>query len=289
MFSGSSRKRAIGLRRHAIGAAEHVEVVDVGRAHVDPQRLEDVGHRHAQHLRLDAIDIDEDLRRAGRERRERVDDAGRSVGRLDQVLRRPRERLRADARAILQAAWKSRSYRRRRARAEARKPAPSPRGCRAPAARARRRQRSDSQALVVALHEIVEHAENRRHIRAVGEGRARPAGVAVGVLDARRRMEDILRLLDHLVGPLERSAGRKLQRDDEDAAVERRDEPGRHAHDEGDRERDQAPRRQTSIERRDTRQRAHERAIAARPAPRSPRLKPLKSMCTGAITIRGLA
>ena len=55
--------RIVGLRRHPVGAAEDVEVVDVGRAHVDRQRLEDAADRHAELLGLGAVDVGVDLRR----------------------------------------------------------------------------------------------------------------------------------------------------------------------------------------------------------------------------------
>ncbi len=38
----------VGLGPHLVDAAEGVEVVDIGRAEVDRQRLEDVGDRHVQ-------------------------------------------------------------------------------------------------------------------------------------------------------------------------------------------------------------------------------------------------
>ena len=51
------------LRHHAIGAAEQVEVVDVGRAEIDLQRGEHVGNIDAEQLRLGAVDIEIELRR----------------------------------------------------------------------------------------------------------------------------------------------------------------------------------------------------------------------------------
>src|SRR6476469_81977 len=49
---------AIGLRIDAPGAAKQVEVVDVRRAEIDLECLEQVGQRHALRLGLDAIDLD---------------------------------------------------------------------------------------------------------------------------------------------------------------------------------------------------------------------------------------
>ena len=50
-------ERLVGLRPHLVDAAERVEVVDIGRAEIDRQRLEDVGDRHVQHARLVAVDL----------------------------------------------------------------------------------------------------------------------------------------------------------------------------------------------------------------------------------------
>ena len=71
MSAGSSRKRRIGLRGHAVGAAEQVEVVDIGRPEIDLQRLEHPLRRDTEHVGLGAVDVGEDARRRGVE--ERVD------------------------------------------------------------------------------------------------------------------------------------------------------------------------------------------------------------------------
>ena len=44
------------------------EVVDIGRAEIGLDRVGDVGDRHAELLRLDAVDVDEQLRRIGPEK-----------------------------------------------------------------------------------------------------------------------------------------------------------------------------------------------------------------------------
>ncbi len=59
----------IGLGRHAEGASEQIEVVDVGRAEVGLQRGEHVGDLDAEHLRLGAVDIQIELRRRCLEQR----------------------------------------------------------------------------------------------------------------------------------------------------------------------------------------------------------------------------
>ena len=90
-----------GLRHDAEGAAEQVEVVDVGRADIDLQRVEHVLHVDAEQLRLGAVDIEIDLRRRGLEQREHLREAGRLVGARQQSAVRFAQRLRAVAGAIL--------------------------------------------------------------------------------------------------------------------------------------------------------------------------------------------
>ena len=94
----------VGLRRHAIGAAEDVEVVDEGRAHVDRQRLEDARDRHAELLGLGAVDVGVDLRASRVEQREGLGEAGRLAGRAGERPCRALERRQAAAGAILHVA-----------------------------------------------------------------------------------------------------------------------------------------------------------------------------------------
>ena len=65
MSAGVVAERRVGLRGHPVGAAEQVEVVDEGRAEIDLQRLEHARRRHAEHLRLVAVDVGAHARRAG--------------------------------------------------------------------------------------------------------------------------------------------------------------------------------------------------------------------------------
>ena len=58
------------LRGDPEGAAEQIEVVDIGRADIDLQRVEHVLHIDAEELRLGAVDVEIDLRRRGLEQRE---------------------------------------------------------------------------------------------------------------------------------------------------------------------------------------------------------------------------
>jgi hypothetical protein len=60
--------RVIGLGIDLEGAAEPVELVDVGRAEIGLERLEDVAQGHPERLGLDPVDRHRQLRRAGAER-----------------------------------------------------------------------------------------------------------------------------------------------------------------------------------------------------------------------------
>ena len=100
---GGGARILVGLQRDAERVAEQVEVVDVERAEIDLQRVEDVGQAEAQELRLGAVEIVEELRRRGRERGEqrlRVELGLLARGR-EQRLRRIVERRAAAARQIL--------------------------------------------------------------------------------------------------------------------------------------------------------------------------------------------
>ena len=94
-------ERIVGLRGDPVGPAQDVEVVDEGRAHIGRQRVEEARDRHAQHLRLGAVDVGVDLRRRGVEQREDLDQAGRLVGGPDDAADRLLERPRAAAGAVL--------------------------------------------------------------------------------------------------------------------------------------------------------------------------------------------
>ena len=84
-----------GLGAHLEGAAEAVEVVDVDRAEVHLQGIEDVAQRYVQLVRLDAVDVGIELRRGGAERREDAGDGRVVVRRLDERVGRPLQGMRA--------------------------------------------------------------------------------------------------------------------------------------------------------------------------------------------------
>jgi hypothetical protein len=219
---------AVGLGGHPVGAAEHVEVVDIGRAHEHAHGLEDVGDGHLQHLRLVAVDVDVDLRRRGLEGREHVDDAGRAVGLGDELLRDEGEFRRRHAERVLQAHREA--------------------GRCAHAAHRRRdeyeglrlldlRQLAahllgnpvDGLALLVTLLEIVEHEEQQAGVGGGGEGGAVAARESVGILDAGRGQHQVRRPLHDRIGARQRRPRWKLQRDDQDGAVEGGNKAGRQA------------------------------------------------------------
>ena len=102
MSSGSARNVALGLRAHLERAAEEVEVVDVDRAEIDLQRVEDVAERHVELVGLDAIDVGVELRRRGAEGREDAGERRVAVrGRVDELVGRLLQRRGAAAGAVL--------------------------------------------------------------------------------------------------------------------------------------------------------------------------------------------
>ncbi len=92
----------IGLQHHAPDAAEGVEVVDVDRAQVGLQRLEQVGQRHALRLGFGAVHLDFELRDVGLVAADRIGHARRFGDLGLEGLQRLLQRRVAQARAILQ-------------------------------------------------------------------------------------------------------------------------------------------------------------------------------------------
>ena len=121
---GRGARVLVGLQRHAERVAEQIEVVDVERAEIDLQGVEDVGQVEAEQLRLRAVEVVEELRRRGRKRGEqrlRVE-LGLFARRGDQRLRRVVERGAAGAGEILdlelEAAGRAETVDRRRVEAQ---------------------------------------------------------------------------------------------------------------------------------------------------------------------------
>ena len=189
----SSRYAAVGLRDHPEGAAEQVEVVDVGRAEIDLQRGEHVGHVDAEHLRLGAVDVEIELRRRGLEQREHL-------------RRRPASAPRAPIMALT-ASCSACGPRPARSSTIMRKPPALPMPCTGGGATtkisaswiaASRLNSSpvmapaDLRGSSARLCERLEHHEDRAGIRRIGEGRAGKAddvdrGRNAGNLPARYR------------------------------------------------------------------------------------------------------
>ena len=92
---------AVGLRDHAEGAAEQVEVVDIGRAEIDLQRGEHVGNVDAEQLRLGAVDVEIELRRRGLEQREHLREPRRLRRAAHHRVDRALQGLRAAPGAVL--------------------------------------------------------------------------------------------------------------------------------------------------------------------------------------------
>ena len=206
----------VRLRRHAEDAAQQVEVVDVGGAQVGLQRAEHIGHAHAQHLHLGAVDVEIELRRRRLEQREHLREAGR--------LRRARpswRRRRPAAPAVRHSRGPPPSCgSRRRCRCRARAGASRPRrglpGWRRSAGTGspgwRRRTFFGSRARSSNGSSTKEH---RARVRCVGEGRAREADEVHRVGHARHLQGDVDDLPVDRVGARERGAARQLRHDDE--------------------------------------------------------------------------
>jgi hypothetical protein len=95
-------ERKIGLGRHVVGPAIHVEVVDVARTKVGLDGAVGVLAQDAKHLGPLAIEVDLDLRRRGRERGVDTDQPRGGVGGGDEIVRRLGESGRAQTRPVLQ-------------------------------------------------------------------------------------------------------------------------------------------------------------------------------------------
>ena len=65
MSCGLSAELLVGLHVDAVGAVIEIEIVDVGRSHVDAERVGDLAERNVQALGLFAIDGDDKLRVGG--------------------------------------------------------------------------------------------------------------------------------------------------------------------------------------------------------------------------------
>ena len=198
------------LRGDAEGAAEQIEVVDVGRADIDLQRVEHVLHVDAEQLRLGAVDVEIDLRRRGLEQREDLGDAWRLRGarhhRRGRLLQRRRAAAgavldhHAEAAGIADAAHRRRQHRDDEGLLDLGQPAIELRlDRRAPTG-------ADPAARFV---ERIEHQEDRAGIGRIGEGGAGKADDVDAMGDAGHAERDVERALLHRVGARQRGAGRQ--------------------------------------------------------------------------------
>ena len=90
-------RRRLGLRGHPEGAAEQVEIVDVGRAEIGAERLIDLGRLDAEQLGAVAVDLGLDPGAAGVEQREDLADVRILLGGAHHREGRALERLIAGA------------------------------------------------------------------------------------------------------------------------------------------------------------------------------------------------
>ena len=207
-----------------VRAAEQIEVVDVGRAEIGLDRVGDVGNRHAKLLRLDAVDVDEQLRRVGGKSREHLGQSGSLARGADQFVGRRRQHFGAATLAILDphgeaAAGADAGHRGRwnyndEGALDACKPHAQIVG-----------DRASGKPLLVALRRIFEHREQRGGVARLCPRRAREAGECRHANDARRIQRNSLDLTHDLGSACQRGGARQLHRDDDVAAVLCRDEP----------------------------------------------------------------
>ncbi len=204
--------RRVGLRGDAPGAAEEIEIVDVGRAEIGAERRKDVLDRHAQLLGALAIDVGIEPRRVGAEGREDALKAGRLVCRRDQTHAHVFERPPVGAVAILDdhlvaAAGADAAHGRRRHDEDGAGGDGSERAL----------QFGGDLQRGFAFAALLQWHKHRRGVRRRGEGGAVEAGESDGAQSAGIFQRDRLRLPQDLVGALERCSRRHLDDPDRDS------------------------------------------------------------------------
>ena len=205
-----------------VGAAVHVEVVDVAGSEVGFDGRVHVLALDAQHLGPLPIEIDLDLGRIRRERRVDADEAGSGVGRGDEIVGRLGQSLRAETGAILQphreTAGAAEAGDRRRLDDEDIRTVDV-----GHALRQFRLDRGGSLAVLHPLFERLEHDIGRRRTRRDRLRRSGKAGEGRQMRHARNFERDASDFLGDLRGALQRRAGGKLRYGDDVAAVLARD------------------------------------------------------------------
>ena len=228
MSSARARYGGVRLHPHGVRAAELVEVVRVQAAEVDLHRVEDVRHRHAQLLRLGAVDVGVQLRHVDLEAREHAGELGRCVGLGHEGLERGVHAVDAHRAAVFQLQLEAAG--------------------RADALHRRRREHHDEgfldagELLVQLLRDragaqvralaLVEVGFSDTNTMPELELLVKPLidrpGNCDGVLDARLLGDDVAHLADHLLGAVERGAVGQLREADQVLLVLRRHEAARH-------------------------------------------------------------
>ena len=201
-----------------IGAAEQVEVVDVGRAEIGLDRLVDARDRNAELLRLDPIDVDEQLRRIRGERREHLREPGRLARRGNKFVVGGCQAFGAATLAILDAHGKAAAgadARHRGRRNDDNKRALKRRQPFAQIAGDHGR----GQPLLQPHFRLLEHREQGRGIARLRSGGAREACECRDANDARRIERDSFNLTDHVGRARQRRRARQLHGDDDVAAI----------------------------------------------------------------------
>ena len=225
-IAGGQAEAVVRLGIHLICASQEIEVVDVGRSHVDGHRLEHAGDRNAQQFGLRAVDVGIDLRRAGIEQRERLGEAriAATAPTTSQVAfssaGRPRPAAILDV--SLEAATCTNPWHRRRLEHEDERIGQD-RELLAHIGQ----DLGGSEIFLDALLERLENDEDHAGVGGVGECRSVKADERIDVLDALALENDVGRLAQHLVGTVKRCAGRKLEGRDQIATIKLRDEAGR--------------------------------------------------------------
>ena len=239
------RYSLVRLGAHLVDAAEGVEVVDIGRAEIDRQRLEDGRDRHVQHARLVAVDLAGSIAASSsREGGEHAGQARRLVG-LPASSRRPAPGRGAHRRCRAPASWILKPPE---------LPMPRTGGggmammkaswmlCRLPNSWPMILPGS-SPALSRLSKSLKRRKDRRRHCEALVKVAPEKPAKATASVTPGRLADDLRGALDHRIGARQRGAFRQLDDDDRIALVHGRDEAARHVLQHEDRCRRAAPRR----------------------------------------------
>ena len=184
--AGVAAEPLIGLDVHLPGPAELVEVVDVVRAQVDLERVEELADRHAQGHALGPVDLEVQPGRVRPGAVEQALEARRLVAPLDDLVADPLQVVQAEIAAILddelEAAGRAQAVDRRRSERRDDRPA----HLALTALRELRGDRVGRQLGAAPVRKLLEHDVHRAEVRRVGVQEQRLARDADRVLDPRR-------------------------------------------------------------------------------------------------------